>query len=284
MPSPRGRGESPLPRPSPATVPDSTPNALLVFPSEAPSRSQSAPIVNEAAPRSQSAPLGNPARSRSHSAPSPNVAERVARKSSALLAPRLVRPLLVVAAVLVVATLAALAIRRVSVSRSGGAAPQAGRLTIDTRPAAAEVLIDGERRGLTPLTLSLSPGAHSIAVRNGRDERVVPLTIAAGADVTQYFDMKTEPAVVSGRVSITTDPPGARVSVDGQQRGTSPLTVADLTPAEHRVTVTSAAGSAERTVSVTAGGIASVMFLLAKAPGPVGGWLTISAPFDIQLT
>ena len=101
-------------------------------------------------------------------------------------------------------TLAILAIRGVSVPQFGVAGLQVGRLTIDTRPAAAEVLIDGERRGVTPLTLSLAPGAHSITVRNGRDERVVPLTIAAGADVTQYFEMKTEPAVLSGGVSVTT--------------------------------------------------------------------------------
>ena len=112
----------------------------------------------------------------------------------------------------------------------------------------------------------------------------MPLTIAAGADVTQYFEMKAaEPAVVVGRVSVVTDPPGARVAVDGQPRGTSPLTVADLTPAEHKVTVTSDAGSAERTVTVTAGGTASVMFSLPKVAGPVGGWLSISAPFDVEV-
>jgi hypothetical protein len=158
---------------------------------------------------------------------------------------------------------------------------------IDTRSVAAEVLIDGERRGTTPLKLSLSPGAHTVTVRTGSDERVVPLTIAAGADVTQYFEMKAAaPAALLGGLSVTTDPPGARVMIDGQRRGTSPLTVTDLTAQEHRISVTSAAGSAaERTVLVTAGGTASVMFSLNKvvASGPVGGWLSISAPFDVDV-
>jgi serine/threonine-protein kinase len=92
-----------------------------------------------------------------------------------------------------------------------------------------------------------------------------------------------EPAVVVGRVSVVTDPPGARVSVDGKARGTSPITVIDLTPADHKVTVTSDTGSAERTITVTAGGTASVMFSLPRVSGPVGGWLAIAAPFDVEV-
>jgi hypothetical protein len=84
-------------------------------------------------------------------------------------------------------------------------------------------------------------------------------------------------------VSVVTDPPGARIAVDGKARGTSPITVTDLTPAEHKITVTSDTGSAERTVTVAAGGTASVMFSLPKVSGPVGGWLSISAPFDVEV-
>jgi len=49
------------------------------------------------------------------------------------------------------------------------------------------------------------------------------------------------------------------------------------------VTVTNEAGSAERTVTVTPGGTAAVVFSLLKAPGPVGGWLSISSPFDVDV-
>src|SRR5262249_60092436 len=55
--------------------------------------------------------------------------------------------------------------------------PQTATLTVQTRPAGSEVLIDGQPRGVTPLTLSLVSGAHSLAVRHGADERVVPLTM-----------------------------------------------------------------------------------------------------------
>ena len=93
--------------------------------------------------------------------------------------------MLIVVAIVVVPSLAVLAIRRFPLPQFKAAPPRVGNLTIDTRHVISEVLIDGERRGVTPLTLSLSPGAHTITVRTASDERVVPLTIAAGADVTQ---------------------------------------------------------------------------------------------------
>jgi len=239
------------------------PNALLAFPSEAISRSEPIPIAD--------------------------VAKRTVQKAAKpttppTVSPQLQRGLLVVSVVAALAAIGAVAFQRFPLFQATPREPRPGNLTINTRPNDAEVLIDGTRRGSTPLTLSLTPGTHTITVRSGGDERIVPLTIASGAEVSHYFEMKpAEPAVLVGRVSVVTDPPGARVSVDGKARGTSPITVTDLTPAEHKVTVTSDTGSAERTVTVTAGGTASVMFSLAKVTGPVGGWLAITAPFDVEV-
>jgi hypothetical protein len=236
------------------------PNSLLAFPSEAISRPEPAAIAD--------------------------AAKRAAQKTAtpatpATVSPKLVRAALIISAVAVAAAIGAVAFQRYPLTPRE---PRPGNLTINTRPLDAEVLIDGTRRGTTPLTLSLTPGTHTITVRSAGDERIVPLTIASGAEVSHYFEMKpAEPVVDVGRVSVVTDPPGARVSVDGKARGTSPITVTDLTPADHKVTVTSDTGSAERTITVTAGGTASVMFSLAKVSGPVAGWLAISAPFDIEV-
>jgi eukaryotic-like serine/threonine-protein kinase len=239
------------------------PNALLAFPSEAISRPEGTSIADAAKRAAQKA--ATPA-------------------APATVSPKLVRVALVISAVAIVAAIGAVAFQRYPLLQTTAKEPRPGNLTINTRPIDAEVLIDGTRRGTTPLTLSLTPGTHTITVRNAGDERIVPLTIASGAEVSHYFEMKpAELAVVVGRVSVVTDPPGARVSVDGKARGTSPITVTDLTPADHKVTVTSDTGSAERTITVTAGGTASVMFSLPKVSGPVGGWLAITAPFDIEV-
>jgi hypothetical protein len=194
------------------------------------------------------------------------------------------RPALLAATVVVVLVLALMGSRRIPLPQFLTRAPEVGNLTINTRPVSAEVLVDGQRRGMSPVTLSLAPGAHTIAVRSGNDERVIPLTIVAGADVTHYFEMKAgEPTAALGQMSITTDPAGARVTVDGQPRGLSPITLTNLTAEDHTVTVANDVGSVERKVRVTAGGDTSVMFSLAKPSGPVGGWLSISSPFAVDV-
>ena len=196
----------------------------------------------------------------------------------------LVRPAAIVFGVGVLIALAVLAVRRFPMQPAAATQPQPGRLTIETRPGNLEVTIDGDKRGKTPVTVSLAPGAHTVTIHGGVDDRVVPLTLAAGAEVTQYFEMKTpEPGATLGRVSIVTDPPGARVSVDGKPQGNSPITVEELTAASHKITATNEAGSVERLVSVPAGGTASVMFSLPRVSGPVGGWLAIAAPFDVEV-
>src|SRR4051812_19982084 len=121
-------------------------------------------------------------------------------------------------------------------------------LTVQTQPAGADVVIDNGPRGKTPLTTRLEPGAHTMTIRAGVAERTVQLTVTSGAQLSQYFDLSAGQG--PGRLSIVTDPPGARVSIDGRPRGVSPLLVDDLAPAEHVVAVNSNTGSAQRSIVV----------------------------------
>jgi PEGA domain len=195
-----------------------------------------------------------------------------------------VRRMILATAVVLAVTVALLQLRRGLVLQGTAEEPRPGHLAIDTRPANLEILLDGVPRGTTPLTLSVMPGPHHVTIRNGSEERVMPVTIASGTDVTQYFEMRAaDPVLASGRLAIVTDPPGARVFVDGTPRGTSPVVVDALQATEHRVSVTTESGPVERTVSVAAGGTASVVFSLPKSSGPVGGWLAVDAPFDVEI-
>jgi hypothetical protein len=189
-----------------------------------------------------------------------------------------------IAGAVLLTALATFGLTRVNFSFLKTAAPHPGKLTIVTRPAGADVTVDGERRGTTPLTLSIPPGAHTVSVRSGSDERVLPLTVAPDADIVRELEMTAAaPPVASGVLTVVTDPAGARVTIDGRPAGTSPLTLEGLAAAEHTVVVSSETGSAERTVTIAAGRSASVMFSLPKVSGPVGGWLTVTAPFDVQI-
>ena len=80
-------------------------------------------------------------------------------------------PAAIVLGVGVVAGLGVLALRRFPMQSSAANQPQPGRLTIETRPGNLEVAIDGDKRGKTPVTVSLAPGAHTVTIHGGVDDR-----------------------------------------------------------------------------------------------------------------
>jgi hypothetical protein len=84
-------------------------------------------------------------------------------------------------------------------------------------------------------------------------------------------------------LSIVTDPPGLRVTVDGRSRGVSPLVIDDLAAAEHTIAVGSDGGAARRTVAVTNGVTTEVVFSLAQPAAPVAGWVAVTSPFPVEL-
>ena len=124
-------------------------------------------------------------------APEGSSAHKPPLASRGLIAQALTRRALIVGAIVIVSGLTVLALRRFPIASFSAPAPRSATLTVDTRPAGSDVIVDGERRGVTPLKLELSPGPHTITIRNGSDERVVPLTLAAGAEVSHSFEMKS---------------------------------------------------------------------------------------------
>jgi hypothetical protein len=166
------------------------------------------------------------------------------------------------------------------------ATPKLAKLNIVTEPAGIDVLVNGELKGVSPLSMSLAAGAQSVTLRQGSDERVMPLTLTAGAEVTHHIEFAPRPTVTAslGGISVVTDPTGAQVEVDGKVRGVSPLALKDLVSADHKVRVVGANGSAERTVAVTSGTTTSVVFALPKSSSPMAGWVTVAAPFDVQVS
>ena len=163
------------------------------------------------------------------------------------------------------------------------AATKDGTLIMSTNPPGAKLFVDGVERGATPLTVTLKPGAHALELRGDGPPRLMPITMTAGAQVSQYIELpKTE--ATSGHLQVRTEPAGARVSVDGVSRGTSPVTVDELTPGEHAVLLESDHGSVKQIVTIEAGITASLMVPLGASEGaPVSGWIAVTAPSDVQV-
>jgi len=110
-------------------------------------------------------------------------------------------------------------------------------------------------------------------------------TTTAAAHVPQGVDVRREMdrPTTAGRLSIVTDPAGARVEVDGRPRGVSPVVIDGLAPAEYRIAVVSDSGSAERTITVSNGVMTEVVFSLPRSTAPLAGWLTIKSSFPLEL-
>ena len=90
----------------------------------------------------------------------------------------------------------------------------------------------------------------------------------------------------TGSLRVETQPAGARVMVDGTDRGVAPVTISDLLPGDHEVILQTPIASARHVVSVQAGGRASIVTPVASATtaaGPVSGWLTVKAPFSLEI-
>ena len=127
-----------------------------------------------------------------------------------------------------------------------------GELVVQSRPASARVSVDGEERGVTPITLALPAGAHVLEVQIGKSEpRVIPLTIQTGVQTAQYIELQNVPT--TGGLDIRSDPPGAKITIDGQNRGTTPVTLRDLPPGDHNVVLEANGRKVTQAVKIEAG-------------------------------
>jgi hypothetical protein len=166
---------------------------------------------------------------------------------------------------------------------SSATAASNGTLVVETNPPGADVVVDGAPRGQTPLTLPLKPGPHTVVVRRDGEPRTLPVTIVAGATSSQYLDLP-KAAVTTGSLEVKTDPSGARVIVDGQAKGTTPLTLTDLASGEHSVTLENESGAVTHTVVIAPGTPATLVVPLGATHGTVAsGWMSVSAPVELQI-
>ena len=95
-----------------------------------------------------------------------------------------------------------------------------GTLHVDTGGIAAEVSIDGVPSGRAPGDISVEAGRRTITLRAPRYLDYVTDLEIEGAGARQELHAQLRPAW--GTLRITTNPPGARVSIDGKERGTAP--------------------------------------------------------------
>jgi serine/threonine protein kinase len=163
------------------------------------------------------------------------------------------------------------------------AAEAPGTLVVSTNPAGVQVIIDGQPRGVTPLTVELAPGSHELRLEAEGGPRIIPFTVKSGNTVSQTLELpKVAPS--TGQLSVRSEPAGARVTVDGAAGGTTPLTIEGLAPGVHTVTLQSDATTVTQEVTIEPGATASLVVPMTAPQGvPVSGWVTVQAPAEVQI-
>lgn len=164
------------------------------------------------------------------------------------------------------------------------APPATGTLRVASRPDGAEVYIDGQPHGTSPVELSLQAGRHELELRHGTMSRRESLEIGAGGAAVHSYDVGPAPAGTGGAGTATatldliTEPSGARVSIDGRPRGTTPLVLTDLTPGVHEVVLTNGGTTVRRQVRLGAGPtVLMAPTTSSAAPPPKPGWVRIES-------
>ena len=82
----------------------------------------------------------------------------------------------------------------------------------------------------------------------------------------------------TGKLVIASDPPGARVLLDGAAAGQTPITVAKLKPGAHTVVLQTSAGTVTRKVTVQAGETARV------SESIFSGWLAVFSRIPLNIS
>lgn len=123
------------------------------------------------------------------------------------------------------------------------------QLRVATVPDGAIVTCDGILYDAAPITIpNLAPGEHLVVVQKaGYNEARRTVTIS-NASRKAGVELRLEPLL--GLVLVQTSPAGADISIDGADRGKSPLLLSDLPVARHRLTV-NAPGFAPKNIELS---------------------------------
>lgn len=145
--------------------------------------------------------------------------------------------------------------------------PVKGILLVTTDPVGAELSLDGYTLGETPrlLTNLDAKDTHRILVRKaGYQDSKLEVRFNGRSPVVQHVNLVLD----SGVVTITSDPSGADVMLNGISRGPTPVTVSGIPKGRVSVTISKEGyETASREMSVRAGDSQDLFVALDPLPG-----------------
>jgi len=110
-----------------------------------------------------------------------------------------------------------------------------GTLSVDSEPAGASVIVQGEEQGKTPAQLKLEPGTYKITLKkSGHFSREFEVTMAKGKQA-RISSSQAKLELKAGTINVFVDPPLGEVQVllDGEYKGTAPVTLTNVPEGNH---------------------------------------------------
>ena len=150
-----------------------------------------------------------------------------------------------------------------------------GYLMVRSSVDGLDVLIDGKPKGQTPLAIELPAGRHTIEMKGFGLTKVLPVEIASSVQTTQMVKWPRGQKV--GILQVSSAPQGARVIIDGEMRGVTPVTIEGLVEGGHTLVLESDAGRVRQGVRVVANDTSDVTV------GIFAGWLSVFAPVQVRV-
>ena len=142
-----------------------------------------------------------------------------------------------------------------------------GLLACTTEPAGATVLVNGIERGVTPVEVMVPRGGATLTFRlDGYKEVEQSVGMSAGERRSLALKLEGRPA----RLTVVTEPDKAKVFLDGNFQGLSPVTVPSVAGGEHDVRVELAGYAADaRKVRLANGGDTTETFKMESVLGRI---------------
>ncbi len=142
-----------------------------------------------------------------------------------------------------------------------------GQLLCTTEPAGATVLVNGISRGVTPVEVMVPRGGAVLTFRKeGYKDVEQSVGMSAGERRTLALKLDGRPA----RLTVVTEPDKAKVYLDGNFQGTSPVTAESVVSGAHEIRVELAGhASLSRTVQLANGGDTTETFKMESVLGRI---------------
>ena len=113
---------------------------------------------------------------------------------------------------------------------------QTGTISVSSNPSGVNVYLDGAYKGTTPTTLyDVLTGSHTVKLtKSGYND--VSSTVTVSSDQTTSISKTL--TVQSGSISVSSNPTGANIYLDGTYKGTTPKTLNNVPIGSHTVKLT----------------------------------------------